>query len=291
MQKFFKAFWRVVTFPFRALWWLLTLPFRGVKKALAFLRSEPEEAPMSDVFVATVQQPGALLEHVNDLRMHLLRILIVLGVCAIAMFAFTQDVIEWLAVPVGGLEKLQAIDVTETIGVFMRVSLFGALAAAFPYIAFELWLFAAPGLRSRAKVFGLLGIPLVGLFFAGGIAFVYFKMLPVAMPFLLDFMNVETVPRISSYINFVTGLMFWIGLAFEFPLVVYVLSLMGLVKPGALLKYWRVAVVVIAIVAAAITPTVDPINMGLVMAPMILLYFLSIGLSYLGSAGRKKNPE
>jgi len=68
-----------------------------------------------------------------------------------------------------------------------------------------------------------------------------------------------------------------------------VLTAMGFVKPGALAKQWRIAVVAIAVLAAAITPTVDPVNMGLIMAPMILLYILSIGLSYVASIGRKKD--
>jgi sec-independent protein translocase protein TatC len=82
--------------------------------------------------------------------------------------------------------------------------------------------------------------------------------------------------------------MFWIGLFFEFPLIIYVLTSIGLVKPQILAEQWRIAIVIIAILAAAITPTVDPVNMGLVMLPMTLLYFISIGLSYIAYAGRKQ---
>jgi sec-independent protein translocase protein TatC len=85
--------------------------------------------------------------------------------------------------------------------------------------------------------------------------------------------------------------MFWIGIAFEFPLVIYVLTAIGFVKPRVLAKQWRIAVVIISILAAAITPTVDPVNMGLVMLPMILLYFISIILSYVAYAGRKAPAE
>jgi sec-independent protein translocase protein TatC len=85
--------------------------------------------------------------------------------------------------------------------------------------------------------------------------------------------------------------MLWIGGFFEFPLVIYVLTAIGLVNPKFLADQWRLAVVIIAVLAAAITPTVDPVNMGLVMIPMILLYFISIGLSYLAYAGRQKNAE
>jgi sec-independent protein translocase protein TatC len=97
--------------------------------------------------------------------------------------------------------------------------------------------------------------------------------------------------RPQSYFAFVTGLMFWMGVAFEFPLVIYVLTSVGFVQPQKLKEQWRIAVIIISIFAAAITPTVDPINMGLVMLPMILLYFVSIGLSYIAYAGRRSKAE
>ena len=172
---------------------------------------------------------------------------------------------------------------------FLKVALFSGIALAIPYIAFELWLFAAPGLRPRERKMGLAGIPLATIFFLGGAAFTFFLMLPTALPFLNTFMNIKTELRPQSYFSFVTGLMFWIGISFEFPLVIYVLSAIGLIKPEILAQQWRLAIVIIAIVAAAITPTIDPINQGLVMAPMILLYFISIGLSYIAYAGRKRN--
>ena len=195
-----------------------------------------------------------------------------------------------LARPIGGLSSLRAIDVTESIGVFMKVALLGGVALASPYIAFELWLFAAPGLKPRARRLGLLSIPLVLIFFVGGMVFAYFILLPPALKFLLNFMGITVIPRPSTYIGFVTTILFWIGVTFEFPLVIYVLTLMGIVQPKVLLKQWRIAVVVIAIIAAAITPTTDPVNMSLVMGPMIALYFISIGLGYLALAGRRQ-PE
>jgi len=207
----------------------------------------------------------------------------------IISFVFTQDIINFLAEPVGGLDKLKAIEVTETIGVFMRVALFSGIALAIPYIAFELWLFAAPGLKPRERKMGLAGIPLATIFFLGGAAFTFYLMLPAALPFLGNFLGIQTELRPQSYFSFVTGLMFWLGVSFEFPLVIYVLTAIGLIQPAILSQQWRLAIVIIAIVAAAVTPTVDPVNQGLVMAPMILLYFVSIGLSYIAYAGRKRN--
>jgi sec-independent protein translocase protein TatC len=104
-------------------------------------------------------------------------------------------------------------------------------------------------------------------------------------------MGLSTQPRPSSYYNFVTTIMFWIGLAFEFPMIIYVLASLGLIKAKTLSSQWRLAFVVIAVLAAAITPTVDPVNMGLVMAPMIILYFFGIGLAYLAQKNRTMNQK
>ncbi|MGE5250310.1 MAG: twin-arginine translocase subunit TatC, partial [Bacteroidota bacterium] len=157
---------------------------------------------------------------------------------------------------------------------------------------FEMWLFAAPGLRPRERKFGLAGIPLATLLFLSGAAFTYFMLLPTALPFLLNFMGIQAQLRPQSYYAFVTGLMFWIGIAFEFPLVIYVVTAMGFIRPQLLASQWRLAIVIIAVMAAAITPTVDPVNMALVMAPMSLLYFISIGLSFIAYAGRNvPKPE
>src|SRR5262245_48182882 len=119
-------------------------------------------------------------------------------------------------------------------------------------------------------------------------SFTYFELLPTALPFLGGFTEIQQFWTANDYFGFVTGLMVWIGLFFEFPLVIYILTSMGLIKPQILLQQWRLAIVIIAVIAAAITPTVDPVNMGLVMLPMSLLYFISIGLSYIAYAGRRK---
>lgn len=291
MRKFFQGLWRVVTFPFRLVFNILTFPFRAVARFYKFLNTEPEERPIADVFVDLTTNKDTrqmLWDQVEALRMHILRAVIVLSIAVIASFWVAQQVMEFLAIPVGGLEKLQAIQVTEEIGVFMRVSMTVGIAAAFPWIALEAWLFAAPGLKPREKKMGLIGIPLATLLFLTGMTFTYYVLLPAALPFLGSFTKIAQFWAAREYFSFITGLMVWIGVFFEFPLVVYILTSMGLIQPKFLAEQWRLAVVVIAILAAAVTPTVDPVNMGLVMAPMILLYFVSIGLSYIAYAGREQ---
>ena len=125
-------------------------------------------------------------------------------------------------------EKLVAIEVTEPIGTVMQVSLLAGVALAFPYIALELWLFIAPGLSRKARIWGLFSIPIATFFFLGGMAFAYFVMMPAAIPILLNFMGIFTVPRPKSYISFVTALLFWMGVFFEFPLVIFLLAKVGI---------------------------------------------------------------
>jgi sec-independent protein translocase protein TatC len=290
MRNFFIALGRVLIFPFRALWWILTLPLRAARGAYRFMTAESPERPLMDVFTDLAQDAkvrAMFWEQVEALRMHLLRAAIGLALGAGLVFFYAQRLLEFLARPIGGLEQLQALGITEPVGIFMQVSLLCGFALAFPYIAFEFWLFAAPGLKPRERWFGLIAIPLATILFLCGIAFTYFIFLPPALHFLQHFGGIPLDhPQAKLYFNFVTSLLMWIGLSFEFPLIIYALTAIGLIQPRALARQWRLAIVIIAVLAAAITPTVDPFSMGLVMVPMIALYFLSIGLSFIAYAGR-----
>jgi len=291
MRKFFKRLGRIVTAPFRFTWFIITAPSKGIKKAKTFLNEEPEEHSLLDTTASIFQSPDAresLFSEIEILRHHIFRSLIAITIGVVISFIFTPQLIEYLSQPIGGIEALRAIEVTESIGVFMRVALMSGVILALPYIAFELWFFFAPGLKPRAKKSGLIGIPFATLLFLAGAAFAYFVMMPAALPFLLNFMGIQAELRPASYFSFLIGVMFWIGVSFEFPLVIYALSAVGFVKPQALKEQWRLAIVIIAVIAAAITPTVDPVNMALVMLPMSVLYFISIALSYLAYNNREK---
>jgi len=280
-----KAFFRRLTKPFRLIGKWMSTPF---KKTIDFFQEEPGDAPMVDSLQLAFEEPASFFEHVGALRKHILRSVVVLLICAVVGFAFLSSLLEFIAQPIGGLSELQAVDVTEPIGVGMRVVLLAAFAVALPYIIFEIFLFVAPALPRRARVIGLFTIPLVVIFFFGGMAFAYYLILPTGLPVLLNFLNVSTQIRPSSYVRFVTNLMFWIGALFEFPLLAYILTAMRILSSSVLLKNWRIAVVVISVLSALITPTIDPINMLLVMVPLMLLYGLSILLSLL--AGGKRVP-
>jgi sec-independent protein translocase protein TatC len=288
----FRLIWWVISLPFRFLGWIFRPVFERLKQnsIYKFLNDVPEDRPALDAVVDAFQNPVEIFEQLDDVRKHLLRSVLVLVLMVGVSFWFTQDLITLLAAPVGGLKSLQAIEVTESIGVFMKVALISGIALATPYLFFELWLFFAPGIMPRSKQLGLLSIPFALVFFLGGMAFAYFAMLPTALPFLLDFLGISTRLRPASYFDFITSLMFWIGVAFEFPLVIFGISAMGFIQPKTLLKQWRLAIVLISVLAAAITPTVDPVNMAMVMAPMTGLYFLSILFSWIAQVTSRR-PE
>ena len=223
----------------------------------------------------------SIWDHVNELRKRLFRAVIGLVLTTTVSFSIASKLLEILAVPIGGLNKLQSIEITENMGVFMKVSLLSGFIFALPYILYQLLAFILPGLKPGEKRWVIMAIPLATLLFVIGVAFSYFVMLPAAIPFLTNFLGIPTTPRLSNYFNFMTNLMFWIGVAFEAPLVVFILAKLKLITAKALLKHWRIAIVVIAIMAALITPTIDPVNMGLLMLPLFLIYLLSAVFAWL----------
>lgn len=220
-------------------------------------------------------------EHIGELRLRIIKALAGLFVTTAISFIFAEQIMRILAKPAGGLEALQSIEVTETISAFMRISLLSGLILALPWILFQLLAFIIPGLEPGERKWIFFGIPSITVLFLAGVAFTYFIMLPTTIPFLLNFLSITTVPRVSNYINFVTGLMFWVGAAFQAPLVAYILAKLKILRASDLTRQWRIAVVVIAVMAALITPTGDPINMGLLMIPLSALYGLSILLAWL----------
>lgn len=232
-----------------------------------------------------------LIEHFEELRHRLLVAVIWLILAVIISMVFGEKAVTFLTQPIGGVDHLQAIEVTENIGVYMRVSLLMGFILSFPVILYELLMFILPGLTKPEKKAVLLAIPLVTLFFLGGVVFAFEVMLPNALPFLTNFLGVETTPRLSSYINFVTNLVFWIGVSFELPLVIYIIARFGVITAKGLLKYWRYAILVIAILAAVITPTVDPVNMGLLMLPLTVLYFVSILFAWFAQRKRSSAQQ
>lgn len=296
MRTLLSTLWWIITAPFRLIIWLLKSIGRATKNFFRqfndFFSEEPEDEPIGTTIGKVAQDPRGLLPHVDALRKHVFRALLFFMLTTAASFTFANQILTFLARPLPeGVNSIQAIEVTEPIGVLMRISLLSGFALALPYIVLEIFLFIGPGVHRSTRIAMLfIGIPAATILFLVGMSFAYFVMLPAALPFLLGILDFETNIRASSYVRFVTGVMFWIGILFQLPLIVYLVARIGLVRAETLLKQWRLAIILIAVVAAMITPTVDPVNMAIVMGPLTLLYFLSIGLAFIAQ-GRRPQPQ
>ena len=229
-------------------------------------------------------------DHVEELRKRLFIALLALGAATAGSFTFAEKVIILLAEPAGSINALQSIEVTENVAVFMRVSLLCGVMIAMPVILYELLAFILPGLKRGEKRWIFITIFFGTLLFLAGAAFAYFIMLPASVTFLINFLSVETKPRLSSYINFITSLIFWLGVGFQFPIIIFALVKLNILSAITLAKGWRYSLVIIAILAAMITPTVDPVNMALLMAPLFVLYLLSVLFAFIAS-GKKKQAD
>ncbi len=227
-----------------------------------------------------------LLQHLNELRQRLFKAFFAVILTTAISFVFAGQLINYLARPIGGATALVSIEVTENISIFMRVALLAGIVFGMPFIVYQLLRFILPGLKTQEKTWLLLMVPLASLLFLAGVAFTWFIMIPSAVPFLVNFMGITTHVRPSNYFDFVTTLMFWIGICFELPLVIMFLARLKIVNAKQLANGWRYAIVASAIVAAAVTPTVDPVNMGLVMAPLFGLYLISIVLASIVARGK-----
>ncbi len=246
--------------------------------------TQTSEKPSQDDALGTEM---TLLEHLGELRSRLVKASLALLLTTAISFIFADRLVEILTIPIGGRQALEAIDVTENIGVFMRVSLISGMVLAMPVIVYQLIRFIVPGLTREERRYLWFVVPSASILFLLGVSFAYFVMLPVAVPFLIGFLNIPTRPRPSTYFGFVSRLMFWIGVSFETPLILAFLARLGIITPEFLRQNRKYAIVVIALIAAAITPTVDPVNMLLVMAPLMVLYELGVFLSRLSYRERQ----
>ncbi|MFP4322082.1 MAG: twin-arginine translocase subunit TatC [Anaerolineales bacterium] len=232
-----------------------------------------------------------LLEHVEELRARLFRVIIVLVLVLLASTVIIEPLLQYLIVPCEC--ELVLLRPTDSVVMYFRVALMVAGIVTMPYATYQLMMFIMPGLTNKERRIVLTALPAITLLFLIGVAFAWFVLVPTAIPFLRDFMGSVFEPQWTApeYIAFLTALLFWMGVSFEMPVVFFVLARIGLIGPGLLIQNWRLAVVIMTIVAALITPTVDPFNMLLVVAPLLVLYALSIVLTAVAYRRRTADPE
>lgn len=227
-----------------------------------------------------------IVEHLEELRDRLIVIVIALVVGTAFSLIFTEALLRLLVKPLPSMPI--AIDPVESFIVYFKVALIAGVAVAMPVILYEIVRFLLPALTPQEKRYLYFLLPGGTLMFVLGLAFAALLVLPAAVGFLQGFMgNVITQQwTIERYIGFVTTIMFWMGIVFELPLVMFFLAKLRIVNTQMLTKFRRFWIVLAAVIAAAITPTPDPVNMTIVMVPLVLLYEVGILLVRLAGGGK-----
>jgi sec-independent protein translocase protein TatC len=227
-----------------------------------------------------------IVEHLEELRTRLTKALIAVAVTTALSFTFTTQIMRVLIAPAG--IKPVFLRPTEMFITYFRVALLTGVLLAMPVLVYQTVQFIWPGLKGGERSSVRLIVPGATFSFVAGVMFTYFVILPFALRYLVSFGGdlVEAKWAIGEYISFVTTLLFWSGVVFETPLVMFFLARLRVITPQFLSKNRKFAIVIIAIVSAVITPTPDPFNMGLVMIPLLLMYELSILLAKLAYRSR-----
>jgi sec-independent protein translocase protein TatC len=223
----------------------------------------------------------SILGHIAELRNRLVKSVIAVIITTAISFIFAKWLFYFLTLPVKGYPLIY-VEVTEMISIYMRVCLVAGVILAMPYLVYQFFGFVAPALTSKEKRYIYIVVPWVSFMFIAGVVFAYFILIPPAMRFLFTFGNDIATPqvRIGNYINVMTRLLLAVGLVFEMPVVSTFLARMGIITHKWLAGRRKWAVILSFVMAAIITPTVDPINESIVAVPLIALYELSIWLAW-----------
>ncbi len=190
-------------------------------------------------------------------------------------------------------ERMTVTTAPEQFTLFVTVSIYAAIALALPLLLWQIWGFISPALYRHERKYVTPFIGLSTVSFVIGAAFAYYILFPPAMKFLLNVGGGEfqLQLRATDYLDFVTIIMLAMGLIFQMPAVTYVLSRIGLVSAGLLIRSWKISLVVILIVAAVVSPTADIVNMMLFATPMMALYIVSIFIAWFFGKKRQTDVE
>lgn len=228
-----------------------------------------------------------LAEHLDELRSRLVKTCIGIGLAFIVGLFLTRPLLG-LVRDNANVERFQSIDSTDPITSYFKTALYIAIAFALPLIFYQIFAFVAPGLTRKEKRYVYGSLPFVVIFFLLGATFAFFLAIPRAFEFLSNFNSdiFEFAPTYNSVASFYIQVSLGLGIAFQLPIIMFLLSRLGIVSPKRMGASRRYAMVIVMIAAAIITPTPDPFNMLFVALPIYLLY--EIGIIFAKIAARRK---
>ncbi len=238
----------------------------------------------------------SLLEHLEELRKRLIHSVIYVVIAFFVAYGFHERIASFMIAPITRAlaahhmdTRLGYLNPVDPFNFYLKIALFGGIILASPFVLYQLWLFIAPGLYQRERRYVVpFMFATVGLFL-GGAFFGYRYVFPGALEFLIGFgAQFKPLVTIEEYESLFFTVILGLGLIFELPILVFFLALFGIVNSKFLLKNIRYAILIIFIVAAIITPTPDILTMCVFAAPMLILYFISIGVAHMVHPERRK---
>jgi sec-independent protein translocase protein TatC len=261
----------------------------------------PEPESNSQITTPAEEPAGAMtfFEHLSELRKRIIYSLYAIGIGAFIGVYVSKYIINWIIRPI--IKALTEAHLDPTLvythpagylNTYITLGVYIGIVLASPVVLYQIWLFVAPALykHERSAITGFLFSTV--FLFLSGIAFGYFVTLPYILRFLVSFQgpisSIKPMITVNEYFDLTLMVLLGLGLVFELPILIFFLSLFGIVTPKFLWKNFRYAILVIAIVAAIVTPTPDAMTMLIFMAPMVGLYFVGIAVSAIVTRRRER---
>jgi sec-independent protein translocase protein TatC len=219
----------------------------------------------------------------EELRDRIVKSVIAIGVAFIAGIFLAGPLLRRLQVEANAMGGFDVVSPTDPITLYFKIALYIAIAIALPVLLWQLIGFLAPGLTRKEKRLLYMSMPFVILLFLFGVAYAFLFAAPRALGFLSTFMSgiFEWSPEGSAVITFFLTLMLGLGLAFQLPVVMFILAKLGVASPAKMRSFRKYAILILLILSAVITPSTDPFNMAIVFFPLYLLYEAGIIVSRL----------
>ena len=246
------------------------------------------------------KREAEFLEHLEELRQRLIRCIIYIAVGTAATWAFRGSLIGLLQTPLQvaaqGFHQhveFMILKPWEGFTLSINIALVGGIILSFPLTFMEAWLFVEPALEPHERKWVVPLLPAAFALFCSGVAFCYW-LSPRTLAILLRFnatLGAEFKYVLADYLGFILKLMVVFGAMFELPLIVMFLSAVGIVRYSWWAAKWRMAIVLIAVIAAVVTPTPDAVTMSFLCGPMVGLYLLSLGLAWIVDKNRREERE
>ncbi len=234
----------------------------------------------------------SLMQHLQELRKRILWALLFLAVAFVPCWSYYRQIFKFLVAPLYHVNpnlKLTYLGLSDPFILYFKMAALAAVFLSSPFLLFQVWAFVAPGLYQREKRLAFPFVMAMTLFFVAGGAFGYYYAFPAAAKFFLDIgKDLQPIITADKYFGFLMTVILGLGLMFELPILIMLLSLIGVVTPRFLVKYLRHAIVVIFIASAIITPTPDVVDLCIFALPAVGLYLLGILGSFFAARFRTK---